>query len=402
MRLPKSGAKIIEFTVVGMIHKNSIEEGGDNFDEKPLNIWLIEPFFTGSHQSWALGYQQHSQHQITILSLPGRYWKWRMYGGAVSLAKLAQSKKQQPDLLLATDMLDLTTFLALTRSFLPQIPTALYFHENQITYPWSPSDPDITLKRDNQYGFINYTSTLAADKAFFNSDYHLQSFLGALPSFLKQFPDHQEIANIPLIEQKCQVLPLGIDLQSFDAYETAPNTGIPLLLWNHRWEYDKNPTTFFNTLFRLKSEEIPFQVALLGKSYSKMPPIFKKAKSILEKEIVQFGPVASFEEYATWLWKADILPVTNQQDFFGQSVVEAIYCNCHPILPNRLAYPMHLPTSQHKAYFYQSEEVFYQMLKTALLNIAQIRNQSTQEFVSQYDWRILAKEYDRQLALVLG
>ena len=38
------------------------------------------------------------------------------------------------------------------------------------------------------------------------------------------------------------------------------------------------------------------------------------------------------KEYAKWLWKADIIPVTSNQEFFGASVMEAIYCNTWPIL----------------------------------------------------------------------
>ena len=360
-----------------------------------MNILLIEPFFTGSHQRWAEAYQTFSQHNIKILSLPGRHWKWRMYAGAVELAKqLMALSNYRPDLILATDMLDLTTFLALTRSKTASIPTALYFHENQITYPWSATDPDVALKRANQYGFINYTSALAADCLFFNSPYHQNSFLSALPDFLKQFPDYKGLENIPLLEQKSAVLPLGIDLIAFDAFQTKRANEPALLLWNHRWEYDKNPESFFKALFRLQEEGIDFQVAVLGTAYKKSPAIFKEAQKRLAKEIVQFGAVQQFAEYAKWLWKADILPVTNKQDFFGQSVVEAIYCNCFPILPTRLAYPMHLPITEHPHHFYQKDEDFYPFLKSIIKNINKIRSQSFQHFVSLYDWRTLVAKYD--------
>ena len=43
--------------------------------------------------------------------------------------------------------------------------------------------------------------------------------------------------------------------------------------------------------------------------------IFDKAKEVLGSNIVQFGFCQSFDEYAKWLWKADILPVTSNQDF---------------------------------------------------------------------------------------
>ena len=77
---------------------------------KPLNIVLVEPFFSGSHKSWAEGYQHHSQHNISIISLKGIYWKWRMHGGAITLAKMFNKHIEEeglPDLIIVTDMLNL-------------------------------------------------------------------------------------------------------------------------------------------------------------------------------------------------------------------------------------------------------------------------------------------------------
>ena len=95
--------------------------------------------------------------------------------------------KREPDLLLVSDMLDLTTFLALTRKRTATIPTALYFHENQLSYPWSPNGTNPAQQRAH-YAFINYTSALAADAVLFNSGYHLEVFNDQLPDFLKGFP----------------------------------------------------------------------------------------------------------------------------------------------------------------------------------------------------------------------
>ena len=358
-------------------------------------ILLLEPFFTGSHQAWAEGWQQFSQHEIKIISLPGRHWKWRMHSGAVTLAQQFMDMDFQPDLIVATDMLDFSAFLGLTSTKSANIPTAIYFHENQITYPWSATDPDVALKRDNQYGFKNYTSALIADKVFFNSRYHQTSFLSALADFLTQFPDYQGLDNIPVIQSKSEVLYLGVDLQRFNRIEPKEKLDAPLLIWNHRWEYDKNPETFFRTLFQLKSEGLAFKVAILGEKYKKSPAIFQEAKKILSTEIIQFGKAKRFETYAEWLWLGDILPVTNYQDFFGQSVVEAMYCNCFPILPKRLAYQEHIPEIEHARFFYTNDALFYQLLKKAILNIDQIRKERPQSFVKHYDWCILAAIYDK-------
>ena len=361
-----------------------------------MKILLVEPFFVGSHAAWAKGYQQFSQHNVEILSLPGRHWKWRMYGGAVSLAQQMKKLKFKPDLLLVTDMLDLTTFLALTKKQTAHIPVVIYFHENQITYPWSPADADKKMERNNQIGFLNYTSALAADYVCFNSDYHHDDFLNALPAFLQQFPDFQELDLVDFIRQKSSVLPLGMDLKKFDPYKAEKLNDIPIILWNHRWEYDKNPTSFFNVLFQLKKEKIDFRLVVLGKDYHKSPPIFAEAKNYLKNEILHFGYASDLATYAKWLWQADILPVTNIQDFFGGSIVEAIYCNTYPILPNRLAYPAHIPLEQRLKHFYEgTDEQLYLKLKGVLLDFkTSTTTFEIKNYVHHYDWRIFACAYD--------
>ena len=80
-----------------------------------MKILLLEPYFTGSHKSWAEGYQSNSSHEIKIISLPGQFWKWRMHGGAITIAKEFLQSDFDPDLIIATDMLDVTSFLSLTR-----------------------------------------------------------------------------------------------------------------------------------------------------------------------------------------------------------------------------------------------------------------------------------------------
>lgn len=360
-----------------------------------MKITLLEPFFTGSHRRWAEELQQHSCWNIDILSLKGRHWKWRMYGGAVTLAEKFIQQNIKPDLIIASDLLDLTTFLALTKHLSSQIPTAVYFHENQITYPWSPNDEDVILKRNNQYGFINYTSALVADKVFFNSHYHKNSFLKALPNFLKQFPDYRGLHNIDTITTKSEVLHLGMDLRRFLPFREVNKPTEPVLLWNHRWEYDKNPDAFFHLLFRLKEEGIAFKLVVLGESFQKVPPIFEEAKKRLADEILHFGYAESFEAYAHWLWMADVLPVTSNQDFFGGSVVEAIYCGCYPLLPKRLAYPEHIPIEEQKQHCYKNEEDLYFRLKEVLENKERWRKHTKfQNFVGKYDWRSMIDVYD--------
>ena len=358
-----------------------------------MHITLIEPFFTGSHQQWAEGLKKYTEHEVQILSLKGKYWKWRMFGGAVALARVFNEEIEKTDLILATDMLDFTTFLALTKEKSPKTPTAIYFHENQLTYPWSPSDKDVKLGRNNEYAFINYTSALVADKVFFNSQYHLNSFLDALPSFLKQFPDCKELQNVDKIRKKSELLYLGMDLKRFDKYEPNPlEKDIPVILWNHRWEYDKNPDDFFNVLYQLKEERIDFKLILLGEKYVKYPEVFDKGIKVLSNEILHCGYTDSFEDYARWLKVADILPITSNQDFFGGSIVEAMYCGVIPLLPNRLAYPEHIPKEYHQDLLYNNNEELYHQLKFIIQKSEM--NYNPKNWVKKYDWQNIIKDYN--------
>jgi glycosyltransferase involved in cell wall biosynthesis len=373
-----------------------------------LKILLVEPYYTGSHAAWAEGYARHSRHQIDILSLPGRFWKWRMHGGAVTLARKFHFSDLSPDLILATDMLDLATFLALTRPDSATLPTAIYFHENQLTYPWSPADRDIAQKRDKQYGFINYTSALAADVVLFNSSYHAESFLMALPQLLKHFPDYNELSTVDYIIQKSRVLPLGLDLRRLDQFRPTESgqkdreLARPLVLWNHRWEYDKGPEEFFEALGILSERGLDFDLAVLGENYSRQPEVFLAAEKRLTRHIVQFGYVDSLADYTRWLWRADIVPVTSHQDFFGASVVEAIYCDSFPLLPKRLAYPDLIPPEYQPRCFYDDFDDLLARLTEAITNIEQTRRLTLRPIVSQYDWQHQAKQYDELLAALAG
>lgn len=372
-------------------------------DESPpeqLKICLVEPFFTGSHKRWAEELASRSRHKIDIFSLPGRHWKWRMHGSAITLAKKFQESGVQYDAILASDMLDLTVFLSCLRTETAATPVAVYFHENQLLYPWSPRDGDTKKGRDLHYAFINYSSALAADELYFNSDYHRISFLEALPGFLKRYPDFQNLNTVSEIQNKASTLWLGMDLKAFDTYR-SPNRGAnadkPLIVWNHRWEYDKNPIGFFRILYGLLEKGIEFDLALLGEGFEEEPPYFREAKERLGSRIVHYGKAPLFSDYARILWEADISLVTSCQDFFGQSVVESIYCGCHPILPNRLAYPNYLDPSRWSQCYYDSEEEALDFTTEFIKSRAWKKPFPGADSVTQYDWDTQTSIYDSQL-----
>jgi glycosyltransferase involved in cell wall biosynthesis len=367
-----------------------------------LRIALLEPYDTGSHGAWLRGYAANSRHLVLPLTLPGQFWKWRMYGGAVTLAAQLAQVDPAPDCLLATDMLDLTTLLALSRRRCPGIPVALYMHENQLTYPLRPTD-----KRELHYGFINFASMLCADVVFFNSAYHLDAWFDELPHLLKHFPDYNELEAIPGLRAKSRVLPLGLDLRGLDPPEADPlkhraRTGPPVILWNHRWEYDKAPEVFLRALYALQALGLDFRVVFLGESFVRVPDAFAEARARLGERILQFGWVDVRVDYARWLWRSDLVVSTALHDFFGASVVEAMSCGCYPLLPRRLAYPQFVPPERAEANLYRDEDELLAKLNWALTHVDDVRPTSLRAAVAEYDWRLMAPRYDEALEALVG
>lgn len=364
---------------------------------KTLTIYLVEGFDTGSHRQWARGLQRNSQHRIEIFSLEGRYWKWRMHGGAVTLAERVNAVMDAPHLFVVTDMIDLTVFRSLLKPSLRRVPVILYFHENQLTYPWSKDDRDLKKGRDQHYGFINYSSALAADQVWFNSGFHKESFLAAVDEFLRPFPDHRDFHRIDEIEAKSRVVHLGLELSHLNAEKKESNAA-PLLLWNHRWEHDKNPRGFLNVMRRLDEASVDFSILFLGERTAATKDPWRDDVEALRHRIYFSGYVDSFAEYVEMLSLADLLPVTSHQDFFGISVVEAVCGGVMPVLPRRLSYPE--VVGDEGPLWYDDDDGLYEILLDIILHW-QDRREDIKESVPllenrmrRYDWSRRIEEYD--------
>lgn len=354
-----------------------------------LELLLLEPYYGGSHQLWVDGYTRHSTHNITTLTMPAQAWKWRMQGGAVTLARLFHTQNIKPNIVVASDMLDLSIFRSLTRKQTWSIPHAIYFHENQLTYPQNTRQ-----RHGYRYGFINYASAMSADKLYFNSAFHLDAFFDELPRMLKHFWDYNELETVDLLRRRAEVLALGVDLTRFDAYHiTDERHSPPLILWNHRWEEDKNPNLFLQTLAQLIYRGIAFNVAILGENIRHSTPEFDAIREQLGSRLVQFGYVEDFQDYARLLWQSDIVVSTANQEFFGGAVAEAIYCGCLPILPNRLNYPTLIPSDWHAVCLYPHDGALIHTMERILTNPLPATT-ALQHHIAQFDWQRMAPHYD--------
>ncbi len=364
-----------------------------------LKILFLESFYGGSHKDFALGLKEYSQHEIDLKTLPDKNWKSRMRVTAFEFARQTDDLDKY-DLIFATDMMNLADFMAMInkKPGMKRLPAVLYFHENQLTYPTSSKH-----KTDPQFGFINISSALCATKLIFNSKFHLDEFMAKTDKLIKNTPDFNSDWVKQEILSKVMVLYPGCRFSKSDIKLEKIDVKTPVIIWNHRWEWDKNPEDFFWALKKVKEKKIPFKLALLGERYENIPHIFQKAKLEFADELIQFDYVELKDKYMSLLSKGAIVVSTSLQENFGISVVEAVRAGCVPVLPSRLSYPEIMPEEYLKKILYTDKNDLVEKLTNLILNYQD--NLSLREklslYMRRYSWQNIISQYDIEFEKVV-
>ena len=405
-----------------------------------LNVLFLESFYGGSHREFADGLVQYSRHRIELHTLPARFWRWRMRGAALHFAR-AVARPAEYDLLLATDLMNVADLKAVWGAGCP--PILLYVHENQLSYPTPAGE-----QKDLQFAFTDIASALAADVMVFNSRYHRDAYFAALPEVLRRMPEYEPAWVPDALAAKARVLYPGCRLPepgvgggagmgtetpaavrrrtahgevpvSQDGSAAAPvpassgaravqavaslardsagaaaAPGAPLVIWNHRWEFDKQPAAFFAALREVQRAGVAFEVALLGENAQYVPQEFIAARKWLGERVVQYGYLPSREAYLEWLGRGSVVVSTAIQENFGISVVEAVAAGCHPLLPRRLAYPEVIPSAYHDACLYGDDDDLARRLIALLADPPVQPPPGLAAAMQRYSWTQLAEPYD--------
>lgn len=309
----------------------------------PCNVLLLSGYDAASHRLWRQRLSgMFPEFHWTQLALPPRNFNWRIRGNSLLWGfGEAEVLHQHYDLLIATSMVDLSSL----RGFIPslaQIPSIVYFHENQFVYP-----PGRQRSSNIEPQLVPLYAALCADAVVFNSQYNRRTFLQGAKSLFQKLPD-QLPENVLHKLEASEVIP--VPLPSFEMAATkATDPNILEVVWNHRWEYDKGPQLLLELTRLIEQESLPLRLHIVGEQFRQRPVEFETISKLLRQHASrlkinagEFGFIEDRQAYYGLLRQSDVVLSTALHDFQGLAIQEASALGCTPLTPDDLVYPEYL------------------------------------------------------------
>ncbi len=361
-----------------------------------MNILFVEPYYGGSHKLFLdqlIIELEQRNHQCHSIKLSAKKWRWRFLSSHFQLAEMVNNNflNSPPEIIVCSSLMDTASFKGLLLPHFQKTAIITFFHENQMAYPINESAEnrkDQIKLRKYTYPLVHLNQILGSDGLLFNSKYNHQSLFEGVEKFIRKMPDANPKKLIEKAKKKCFITGLGLKMNETIS-EPIPWDKRPMrILWNHRWEYDKNPNEFIKLFQNLVKKNKHLELDILGEDRSgEHTDTFLEFKDRFPGHIKTFGGLKEREDYINQLGKSRLLPVTSHHDFFGLSVVDAILNGVIPLLPRRLSYPELIPVNLHQKLLYSD---FKELCKKSSLlleyGLGESEKRDLITWLRKYDW----------------
>lgn len=415
-----------------------------------MSVLLLEAFNGGSHKQ-LLDLLKESVEDCVSFTLPAKKWHWRARTSALYFMQAVPASSSYR-VLFTSSVLNLAELVAL-RPDLAHLKKVLYFHENQLVYPVRKSQErdfqygynqilsclvaDVVVFNSsfNMESFLSSISTFMKTmpdhrpkdlERLIRPKCHVLHFPIRFPDVTRFLPAHKRLrhsvrcddihapagkshvqtsspSSHPDSEPPEKMLNVAGTNQSHEPTSVTPHqpTASPLcghegeklqplhIVWPHRWEHDKDPQLFIQTLLKLKDQQLSFEVSVLGETFTDVPDIFSEAKEQLVDHIQHWGFMPSKEDYLKVLCQADVVVSTAKHEFFGVAMLEAVHCGCYPLCPKTLVYPEIFPAT----YLYSTPEQLCKRLQEFCKRPQLARQHVVQVSLSSFSWDSLGDDF---------
>lgn len=168
-----------------------------------LDILALEPFYGGIRRSMMESIVRYSRHRWTVLKLPPRRIERRLTAASYWFAEqLSRHGVGKVDLLFTSEAINLADLYRLMPELMKR-PSVVYFHSDQLPSPdarsMSPTD------------LVNLNTAAAATEIWFNSLFHLRSFLARAAALVQRYPELATHNPMPELTNKAQILHPPLD-----------------------------------------------------------------------------------------------------------------------------------------------------------------------------------------------
>lgn len=372
-----------------------------------MKVLFIEPYDGGSHKLFLdqlLSQFQNKGIECNSITLAPKKWRWRFLSAHFYLAEIVNDRFSHapPEIIICSSLMDTASFKALLKPVFHHSSIVTFFHENQLAYPIygnADNKKDQEKLKKYTYPLVHLNQILSSDALLFNSKFNFDSLFQGLEKFIQSMPDARPYKSFEDAKKKCFITGLGVQISRKSNelldWEKRPQR----ILWNHRWEYDKNPQEFISLFYKLIKTHPHLELDLLGDNRKgQYSETFLKLKKMFPSHIKTFGGLNDREKYIKQLGYSRLLPVTSNHEFFGLSVIDAITNGVIPLLPNRLSYPELIAPCLHEKLLYSNFNELYK--KSSMLLSTGLNADEKEKLLSwlrPFSWN----EYTNRLLKIL-
>ncbi|GAB2517807.1 tRNA-queuosine alpha-mannosyltransferase domain-containing protein [Microbulbifer agarilyticus] len=360
-----------------------------------MRVLLLSAYDAESHKRWRKGLAAaFPDWHWTVLTLPPRYFSWRIRGNSLSWAMGPErATLEQPyDLLIVTSMTDLSALRGLAPA-LTRLPTLVYFHENQFAYPKTGR-----AHQSVEPQILNLYTALCGDRVVFNSEFNRRTFLQGAAALLDKLPDCVPPQVIEHVTTRSLVMPVPLEQALFDSsHDMEEKSDCLVITWAARWEYDKGGDRLLRILQGLEASGVEYRLNLLGQSFRKVPSELIEIQDRFMHRLLRVGFIDSLADYRKVLAHSDVFLSTAYHEFQGLAVMEATALGAIPLVPHSMAYPEIYPVSC----LYDSEAAAVQRLQE-LQSIRQRGGTLEPVPIAHYGWNNWREPYENAMRSVCG